>query len=126
MLISQLRGEVEGVCHLPKCGAIERALRIARLDRWCHTEAMDGNMDVTLYRMLERYLADAVSCADLIAYLAGFDIWNRWQDGDPEIERARLVVGEIDHLATLAQEGLVSEDELRQAIREALAVQAPS
>jgi D-hexose-6-phosphate mutarotase len=81
---------------------------------------MSIDMATELPDALQMYLDCRNSREDLIVYLAGFDIWNRWQDGDIEIEQLRRVIGEIDHIATLVQEDLTSEDELRQAIMNVL------
>ena len=78
-------------------------------------------MDTELPYALRIYLAGQATVVDLSLYVAGFDIWNTWQDGEPEIEECRRIIAAVEHEALLVTEGASTEAALHRAIRDILA-----
>jgi len=72
-------------------------------------------MDSQLIDLLQRYLAGSADRDDLSQLTSDYDIWNAWQDVDPDIQALRDIIGELELLITEIAEGFREESELREA-----------
>ncbi len=72
-------------------------------------------MSPKLLQGLARFLDGTMSRRELARLVDSFDVWNRWQDDDPEIQALRPIIDDLDLLLTDVDEGLRGEPSLREA-----------
>ena len=90
--VVNLLEDVEGL----KDGNHLRRRQEVGCELWYHCAGGHGSMDDQLRGALVQYLAETMDRHGLQAVVSSYDVWNSWQDEDPEIIDIRPIIADLE------------------------------